>query len=147
MPEMRSPLRRLAAVVLTVAVALAVACDDSALNELGAEGALQTSITIDLHDGWIGSPEATSGGTPEEPAGVHVQPHNDITFQITNLGSEPHRFALYADQAGTEPLASSSLLAPGGAEVVTFHFHDDQIAYFFDDQHRERMRGELYVHE
>lgn len=143
---MTSHFRRLAA-VLICAVALVAACDDSALNEFGAEGALQTSITIDLHDGWIGSPEASTGGTPDEPAGIFVQPHNDITFHVTNRGDEPHRFALYADQAGTEPLASSSLLPPGANEVVTFHFHDDQIAYFFDDKHREQMRGELYVHE
>lgn len=132
---------------LVLSLALVAACDDSALNEFGAEGAEQTTITIDLHDGWIGSPEASSGGTPNEPAEVHIQPHNDITFEVSNLGAEPHGFALYADQDGTQLLASSSLLPPGAAEVVTFHFHDDQIAYFFDDRHREQMRGELYVHE
>jgi len=138
--------RRMQLASAILVLAILAACDDSALNEFGAEGAQQTTITIDLHDGWIGSPEASTGGSAVEPPGIHVQPHNDITFRVTNMGGGPHAFALYADEAGTEPLASSSLLPPGGSQVVTFHFHDDQIAYFFDDSHREQMRGELYVH-
>lgn len=135
------------AALLLLAIALVAACNDDALNEFGAEGALQTSVRIELHDGWIGSPEAADGGTAEVPARLRVPPHNDLTFTVINMGAEPHGFAMYADAAGTELLAGSSLIPPGGSEVVTFHFHDDQIAYFFDDQDREQMHGELHVHE
>lgn len=132
---------------LAAALVLVAACDDSALNEFGAEGALQTTLTIELHDGWIGSPQAAAGGVPGGLASLRVPPHNDITFQVANLGLEPHAFALYANAEGTELLASSWELPPGGSEAVTYHFHDDQIAYFFDDAHREQMRGEIYVHQ
>lgn len=134
-------------VVVALVVSLIVACDDEALNEFGAPGASETEITIELHDGWIGSPQATSDGGSGVLTEIPIQPHNDITLQVVNQGAEPHGFALYHDRAGTELLVRSAVLAPGDAETLTYHFHDPQIAYFFDDQHRDAMRGEFHVFE
>ena len=140
--------RSLSAVLALVVLAGALsACDDEALNEFGAPGASETMLTIELHDGWIGSPEATAGGADGALTEIPIHPHNDVSLQIVNVGAEPHGFALYADQDGTELLVAASTLAPGASEVVTYHFHDPQIAYFFDDANREQMRGELHVYE
>ena len=135
------------ALALVAVVLLLAACDDEALNEFGAPGAAETTLTLELHDGWIGSPEATAGGAAGELLEIPIHPHNDVTLMVVNLGEQPHGVALYHDQVGTELLVRSSVLAPGASEVVSYHFHDPQIAYFFDDEHREQMRGELHVYE
>ncbi|MDA0351643.1 MAG: hypothetical protein O3A10_05470 [Chloroflexi bacterium] len=132
---------------LVVLMSLTAACNDEALNEFGAAGAGQSSVTVQLYDGWIGSPETDQAIGPGLPLQVTLHPHNDVTIHVINMGAAVHAFALYADEAGTELLVQSQALPPGATEELRFHFHDAQIAYFFDDGHRKDMRGEFHVYE
>jgi len=133
----------LVSVVVAFAVALLAACNDEDLNQFGATGAYETTVEVTAHDGWF---EIDDGGAGI-PAQVQIHPHNDVTFRVTNAGTEVHSFALYADPDGRDLLVRTEEIPPGASVVTTYHFHDPQTAYFRDDSHPDEMRGEVHVAE
>ena len=139
-------LRLGAVVLLTSALALVVVvgCNDEDLNQMGAAGAHQTTVTITAYDHWF---VVDGDGGPGVVAQRSIPLHNDVTFRVTNAGEAVHSFALYADAEGEGLLVRTEAIPPGGSAVATFHFHDAQVAYFRDDNHAGEMTGELHVVE
>jgi hypothetical protein len=139
--------RRLASLVAGVALLglAGGACDDSALNELGAPGALQKTVEVRLGDFWL----APAGGEPVAPGGffARIVPHNDVTFVVTNEGSVPHALTVYASESGGDILVSTPRIEPGASAEVRFHFHDAMTVLLRDDAYPAEMSALLVVVE
>jgi hypothetical protein len=131
-------------VMVALTTMVLAACEDEDLNEFGAAGAHETMVEVVVHDGWF---VVDGSGGAGEVAQAQIDPHNDVTFHVTNAGVEVHSFALYADAAGQDLLVETGPIPPGESAVATFHFHDVQVAYFRDNNYTGELVGELRVGE
>ena len=128
---------------LLLLAGLFAACDDSELNQLGAEGANQVTVEVRLGDYWL----ATADGAPLEPDDLFgtVPAHSDVTFHVTNEGAVEHSLGVYASDDTADLLVATALLAPGEATEVRFHFHDPLVVVLRDDAYPDEMHARLEV--
>lgn len=143
----RHPLRLVAVIgpLLVLAITALGACDDAALNELGAPGALQETVEVRLGDFWL----APAAGEPVEAGGFfgRVRPHNDVTFRVVNEGGVSHALTLYATGDAADILVATPLIEPGQAVELRFHFHDATTVLLRDDGYPELMSARLEIIE
>jgi len=143
---MRSPVpsRTLACLLALVLAGALVACNDEALDQLGAPGAHEVTLEVQMGDYWL----APASGEPVAPGGelARLPAHSDVTFHVRNVGSVAHALVIYSEDA-SDILVAAPRLAPGTEAEVRFHFHDEMTVLMRDEEYPDEMRALVVVLE
>lgn len=123
-------------------VALSIACSDDGDAVLTSmEGAAHQAYELELTDeGIVLVANGVRVPAHELPSGTHT----DLELYLSNVGSVPHSFGIFADEAWQEAMMESGPIAPGERYTMQIHFHDAQVA-FFRDATIEGASGRLVV--
>ena len=132
----------LLAIGLLFATVLSVACSDDGDGVLTSmEGAAHEAYELELtDDGIMLVANGVRSPADEIPSGTHT----DLELHLTNAGSMPHSFGIFADEAWQDAMARSGPIAPGESYTMQIHFHDAQVA-FFRDETVEGASGRIVV--
>jgi hypothetical protein len=130
------------AIGLLAAAALSTACSDEGDAVLTSmEGAAHEAYELELtDDGVMLVANGVRSPLHELPAGTHT----DLELYLTNAGSAPHSFGIFADEAWQDAMVESGPIAPGESYTMQIHFHDAQVA-FFRDETIEGASGRIVV--
>lgn len=132
----------LLAIGLLLATMLSVACSDDGDDVLTSmAGASHQAYELELTDEGI---MLLANGVRSPADEIPLGAHTDLELHLSNAGSMPHSFGIFADGGWQDAMMESGPIAPGESYTMQIHFHDALVA-FFRDETIEGASGRIVV--